>query len=130
VEWKEAVRETTVEGLHLLTAGIAVKNASEILSSKTMLSLIDEMKREYGIVIFDSPPLLPVTDATVLASVVDGVVLVVRAEKTSREGVKRSIDLLRSVGAKVLGAVLTGVHSPDLYEYRDYYSHYLELTDK
>ncbi len=130
VEWKEAVRETTVEGLHLLTAGIAVKNASEILSSKTMLSLIEEMKREYGIVIFDSPPLLPVTDATVLASVVDGVVLVVRAEKTSKEGVKRSIDLLRSVGAKVLGAVLTGVHSPDLYEYRDYYSHYLELTDK
>jgi len=131
IQWKQAVRETTVEGLYLLAAGVGVKNASEILSSRSMFTLIKEAKDEYGIVFFDSPPLHPVTDAAVLASFVDGVILVVRAEKTSREDVKRSMEILKSVNADILGAVLTGAENTRYKGYDDYYQvHYKKRGEK
>jgi len=129
INWREAVRETTVNGLYLIPAGVGVKNASEILSSKLMWSFIEEIKKEYGIVFFDSPPLLPVTDAAVLAALVDGVILITKIGKTSREGIKRSMDILRDVRAKILGTVLTGVRGPDYYGYKDYYNTYAEMMD-
>lgn len=124
--WRDVLRETAVTGLHLIGAGAGVKNAPEILSSKSMLSFLKGAKNEYGIVIFDSPPLLPVTDAMVLASIVDGVILVVKSGKTKKESVNRSIDILRNIEAHILGVVLTNVPSQDLYSYRDYYDAYLK----
>ena len=124
VDWKKGIRETSIIGLDLLSAGAIVKNASELLSSKTMLSFVHEIKNAYGMIIFDSPPLLPVTDATVLASVLDGVILVIKSGKTTLEGVRRSLDLLKSVEARLLGAVLVGVSSANVYGYKDYYRIY------
>lgn len=121
VKWQDAVRETAVKGLHLLSAGVGVKNASEVLGSKSMVSLIQEAKKEYGLIIFDSPPLLPVTDAAVLASIIDGIVLIVKADKTMREDVRHSLDLLNNMKTKFMGVVLTGVKSVGHYKYRDYY---------
>ena len=129
INWQEAVRETTVNGLYLIPAGVGVKNASEILSSKLMWSFIEEVKKEYGIVLFDSPPLLPVTDGAVLAALVDGVILIAKMGKTSRDGIKRSIDILKDVNAKIIGTVLTGVRGPDYYGYKDYYNTYAEMMD-
>jgi len=130
IQWQDAVRETTVDGLYLLAAGVGVKNASEILSSRTMFTLIKEAKDAYGIVFFDSPPLLPVTDAAVLASFVDGVILVIRAEKTSREDVEHSMEILKSVNADVLGAVLTGVENTRYKGYDDYYHMHLKKRNE
>lgn len=121
VDWHKIIRETTVQGLHLMAAGTGVKNASEILGSKSMESFIEESGNEYGMVIFDSPPLLPVTDATILASVVDGVVLVAGVGKTSKESVKRAMELLENAEANVLGVVVTGMPIADMYGYREYY---------
>lgn len=124
--WRDVLRETAVTGLHLMGAGTCVKNAPEILSSKSMLSFLKGAKSEYGIVIFDSPPLLPVTDAMLLASMVDGVVLVVKAGKTKKESVNRSIEILKNIEAHILGVVMTNVPSENLYGYRDYYDAYLK----
>ena len=126
VLWTEAVRETATKGLYLLSAGMGVSNASELLSSRRMYRLIEEAKEVFNIVLFDSPPMLPVADAMILASVVDGVVLVVKADKTKREGVRRSMDILENANANVLGALVTGVELHDLYGYRNYYASYVE----
>ena len=130
IGWKEAIRETSVNGLYIMAAGTSVTNAPEIISSKSMVSFIKEARQEYGIMVFDSSPLLAVVDATILSSVVDGVILVARASKTSREGLRRSMEVLRSAEANILGVVLTGVYISDLYRYRDYYHVYFEDMEK
>jgi len=130
IGWQEAIRETSVSGLYIMAAGTGVTNAPEIISSKSMVSFIKEARREYGITVFDSSPLLPVVDATILASVVDGVILVARASKTSRDGLRRSMEVLRSAKANILGVVLTGVDIFDISRYRGYYHAYLEGKDK
>lgn len=120
----DAVRETAVSGLYLLASGTEVKNAPEILTSKSMRTFIQEASDEYGIVIIDSPPLLPVTDATVLASLVDSVILVSRAAITSREEVIRATELLQNAEVDILGAVLTGVDASTIVGYQNYYNAY------
>jgi len=131
VSWKEALRETSINGLYLMGAGTGVKNASELLSSKLLAKFIHEAKEEFGLILFDSPPLLPVTDATILASLVDGVVLIVRNDKTAIHQVKSAMDLLKNVSTKLFGAILLGLKPQDSYAYKDYYGTYMEnLKDK
>ena len=87
-----------------------------------MERFVAEARAAYEIVIFDTPPLLPVTDAAVTAAVADGVILVVRHGKTRREQVADALDALASVDARVLGTVLSMVPSnradrlPSYYE--------------
>jgi tyrosine-protein kinase Etk/Wzc len=126
IDWKEAVRETAIKGLYFLSAGDGVKNAPELLSSKAMLSFIQETKKEFSIVLLDSPPILPVSDAMVLAATVDGVILVVRSGKSSRISLERSVNLLKRTDTPILGIVLTDLQGPDLYGYKDYYSSYTD----
>lgn len=121
IEWKEAVRETSVPYLNLLSAGQGVKNGPELISSKRMLQFIKDVKQEYDRVIIDSPPMLPVTDATILSSIVDGVILVVRTGKTKRTGLKRSIELLMRARSQFLGVVMSGIKESESYEYENYY---------
>ncbi len=130
MEWRDVVRETSVEGLDILPAGVGVKNAAELLSTKRMISFVKEVKEEYKKIIFDSPPILPVTDGTILAAVVDGIILVVRERKTSIKDIRRSLNLLRDINTPILGAIITGIYGPDYYGYRDYYSHYLKEIEK
>ena len=63
LSWQSAVRETAVKNLYLLAAGPSVKNASELLGSKWMSQFLHDAKKEFSIILFDSPPILPVTDA-------------------------------------------------------------------
>jgi capsular exopolysaccharide synthesis family protein len=94
-------------------------NPAELLSAERMRELLLRLGREYDYVVVDSPPLLSVTDATVLSVLVDGVILVVRSGATTREGLRHSRQLLLNANARVLGAVLNAVdlRSPDYYYY-------------
>ena len=131
LSWQTAVRETVVKDLYLLAAGPSVKNASELLGSKWMDQFLNDVKKEYHIIFLDSPPLLPVTDATVLASKVDGIVLVIKEGKTSKRNIARSIELINSVHGNLLGAVVTGIQEKEQYGYKDYYRSYgLESNKK
>ena len=99
------------ENLTIITAGKIPPNPSEMLASRAMTAFIEEMKKEFKYIILDTPPLQAVTDAQVLSTKVDGVLLVVRAGSTKRDAVLNSIDLIKKVQGKVIGTVLNGVEN-------------------
>ena len=107
------------ENLHILTTGTKVVNHSEILSSLTLDSLLEELDKKYDRIIIDSPPVLAVTDAQVLSKKVDGTLLVILSNKTKKNLVKNAKDLLTKVNANILGAILNGeeINSKEYYNY-------------
>ncbi|MGV3117915.1 CpsD/CapB family tyrosine-protein kinase [Clostridium baratii] len=96
------------EYLDILTAGKIPPNPSEMLGSKAMSSLLDELSNIYDVIILDSPPVLAVTDAQILSTKVDGTILVVRGEKTKKDSVIAAKGVLNKVNANILGTVLNG----------------------
>ena len=97
------------ERLTILTSGKIPPNPSEMLGSKNMSILSDELKKQYDVIILDSAPLQMVTDAQILSTKVDGTLLVIKARTTKKETVLQSKKLLENVGANILGIVLNGV---------------------
>jgi capsular exopolysaccharide synthesis family protein len=99
--------ETGVETLQLLTSGQLPQNPSVLLGTDRMRSILGALVSRADLVILNAPPVLAVTDATLLASQVDGTLLVVRARSTQREHVQRAQALLNKVNARLIGAVLS-----------------------
>ena len=99
------------ENLTIITAGKIPPNPSEMLASRAMTAFIKEMKKEFKYIILDTPPLQAVTDAQVLSTKADGVLLVVRAGSTKKDAVLNSVDLIKKVQGKVIGMVLNGVEN-------------------
>ncbi|MBN1050115.1 CpsD/CapB family tyrosine-protein kinase [Clostridium botulinum] len=99
------------ENLHVLTSGKIPPNPAEMLSSTAMSKLLEELKKEYDIIMLDSAPLGAVTDAQILSTKVDGTVLVTRAERTKRESVIEAKNLLTKVGANIIGSILHAVEN-------------------
>ena len=97
--------------MHVLLAGNIPPNPSELLGSKRMEKLLEEMKKHYDYIILDSPPINMVTDAVILANKTDGVLFVVRNNHADRGSVQHAVDQLEYAHAKVLGFVLNGVTS-------------------
>jgi len=120
--WKDLVRETSIKELDLMASGPPVKNAPELLGSRFMSALIDKASQEYGILFLDAPPVLPVTDALVLASLVDAVVLVAKGGQTTRDALQRSIDHLKNIHAHLLGVILTCAETSRVHVYSEYQS--------
>jgi capsular exopolysaccharide synthesis family protein len=124
-ELSELVRSSDVQGLSVLTSGPSVENPVELLDSKKMAETVMELKERYDVVIIDSPPLTAVADPLILARQVDGVLQVVHGNKTSRKAVKRAKELLESVKAPLLGAILNNIDfSRDGYHYGYYRTGY------
>ncbi len=117
----QAVQETEVPELFLLTSGPIPPNPAELLASNNMTELLKEMKEEFDMVIFDTPPVLAVADAQILANQVDGSILVVSSGKTDKEAAVKAKELLLKANAKVLGAVL---NNRKMEEGSDYYYYY------
>jgi capsular exopolysaccharide synthesis family protein len=104
----EAAQKTSIENLSVLTSGPKPPNPSELLGSMRMDQVIKEARNLYDIVIFDMPPIVAVTDAQIMASKVDGTLLVVRENVTKKESVTKAKELLHLVNARVLGVVYNG----------------------
>jgi succinoglycan biosynthesis transport protein ExoP len=100
-------QQTEVPGLHLLACGPIPPNASEILHTERFRELIEELKNTYDNVIFDSPPVQIVSDAMILATQVDGVIVVAHSKVSKRKSVEETLNSLRSVKANLLGVVLS-----------------------
>lgn len=115
VDIDDALQEVA-PGLRVLTAGRIPPNPSEMLGGSRMQQLVDRLSAD-AFVVLDAPPLLPVTDAGLLAAHADGVVLVVRAGRTTKEAVTFCARALDQVGGRLLGVVLNGVRSRDLRGY-------------
>lgn len=101
-----AVKETGIENLSVLTSGPIPPNPSELLASKSMDQFLEEAYSDYDLVLFDTPPVLAVTDAQILANKCDGTILVVYSNKTEKEPLIKSKELLENAKAKLLGTVL------------------------
>ncbi len=99
----------------MITAGSIAANPSELLDTERMQAVIDSLERWVDVVIIDAPPVLPVTDASVIAAMVGAVVVVVAAERTGRDEVRRGIRSLGTVKANVIGVVLNMVSSTESY---------------
>ncbi|MDZ7267803.1 MAG: polysaccharide biosynthesis tyrosine autokinase [candidate division KSB1 bacterium] len=120
----EAIAATEIDNLHVMTCGTLPPNPSELLGSSTMQRLMETLKAEYEILLFDSPPAIAVTDAAVLARLVDGVFLVVKAGQTSKEATFQTFKLLQQMKARFLGTLLNSVKMESLYGSYYYYYHY------
>lgn len=105
---EDAVNRTDIETLDVMTCGPIPPNPSELLASRKMETLLKEALLSYDMVIFDTPPVLAVTDAQILANIVDGSVLVVRSTSTEIEAATRAKEALEPAKAKLLGVVLNG----------------------
>lgn len=113
-------QHTSVANLSVLTAGPKPPNPSELLGSKRMDQFIEEACRLYDVILFDMPPIVVVTDAQIMASKVDGTLMVVREEVTRKDALMNAKKLLDMVHAHILGVVYNGVekgHAQDYYYY-------------
>jgi polysaccharide biosynthesis transport protein len=111
--------------LNLLPSGPIPPNPAELIGSEQMANLLKTMSEHFTHVVVDSPPIASFTDGVLVASMVDGVILVVNSGKSSRQVVRRSRQLLMDIGAKVFGVVLNNVNlrSQDNYYYYQSYYH-------
>ena len=119
----EIIKTSQVENLSLITTGILPPNPSESLGSQRMKELINILSEKYDYMFFDSPPIIAVTDALVLAPWIDGIILVLRSEMTDKDAALRAYELLKKVNAKMIGSLLNDVSSSYMYG-SGYYSYY------
>jgi capsular exopolysaccharide synthesis family protein len=119
-----AIIKTAEENLFLLPSGKAPHNPSEMLASARLPFLINLLKRRFDLIVIDSPPILPTSDALLLAPHADGVVLVTRSGMINKEMVKKAADQLRQTGANLIGVALNAVDINRESYYRNYYKYY------
>ncbi len=120
---REAIRPDILENLDMLPSGSLPPNPSELLGSDAMHSLVGQLRHDYDYLIMDTPPTLPVTDASIIATVADAAILVVRSGDTEETAAQRALEQLRRVRARVAGAVLNAVTHKRDREYTYYYSY-------
>jgi len=113
---------SNIEHLFLLTTGSTVENTSEVLGSKITRMFISLLKKKYDVIIIDSPPVLVVTDTSILGSIVDGVLIVCIAGKTHQRTFNRTVELLEKGNIKIWGIVLN--QSAEEYIPRSYQGYY------
>jgi capsular exopolysaccharide synthesis family protein len=120
VELKKAVHDSGVDKLHILSSGPIPPNPAELLSSKAMEQFFKDAYEEYDLIIFDTPPVLAVTDAQIMANLCQGTILVVSSGKTEMEAANKAKELLISAKGKLLGTVLNNKKITDTSYYYYY----------
>lgn len=124
-EIDEIFKQTEVENLYLVPCGIVPPNPSELLGSEKMKEFIEYLKSNYDMVIFDTPPLVAVTDALILANQVDGVLLVASAGKTEIDVIDKAREMIHRVGGNIIGVLLNNFDASATYgTYYRYYRYY------
>lgn len=119
--------------LYMLTSGPVPPNPAELIGSEQMATLLKMLQQRFTHIVVDSPPIASFTDGVLIASMVDGVILVVNSGQSSRQVVRRTRQLLNEIGAKIFGVVLNKVNltSDNSYYYQHYYhSNYYPGTDE
>jgi capsular exopolysaccharide synthesis family protein len=129
---QDVIIHSDIPNLDVIPCGPIPPNPSEIIGSQKMSRIMEKLQEQYDRIIVDSPPITAVTDATVLAKFVDGVMLVVHAGVTPRQVVKTGLEQVQGVDANVLGAVLNDVDTgkESYYYYQYYYYYYGEDGEK
>lgn len=132
---QEIIKETGIPNLSIITSGPVPPNPSELLSSKRMQEFVDIVKEKFDIVIFDTAPIVTVTDTTIISGMVDGTIFVIKSGKTTFDLAKRSVKILHDINSKIFGAVLNGMDITKqgydyIYPYYYQYGHYGSVKEK
>lgn len=132
ISYEQLFKTTFLDNLFLITSGVLPPNPSELLASHKMEDTLARLRADFDLVVIDSPPVIAVTDAAVMSTKVSGTILIVSAEHTNRDAIARADSLLKSVNAKLLGALLNGVNVEGMYGsyYYYYYHHYYSKPTK
>jgi capsular exopolysaccharide synthesis family protein len=133
--FKEAITSwPDLPSLHIMTSGPVPPLPSELLGSRQMEDLIESLRSEYDFVLIDTPPVLAVTDASILARLTDAAILIIRYGAAQRHVVQRCIDMLDRSSAHLLGVAVNAVNfnAPEYSEYygRKYYEYYGERQER
>jgi succinoglycan biosynthesis transport protein ExoP len=120
------IQETVVPNLYIIPGGRTPPNPAELLGSERMKDILAACNGHFDHIVIDSPPVLSVTDARILAPIVDGVILVIKGGETPKQAVQRSKRLLQEIDANIIGTVLNqvDVRSADYLYYSRYYYRY------
>ncbi|WP_343045105.1 CpsD/CapB family tyrosine-protein kinase [Paenibacillus lemnae] len=121
IDLEDAVQETGIPHLYVMTSGPIPPNPAELLGSEKMKELLEQLRTQFDIILIDTPPLLAVTDAQLLASQSDGVLLVMHAGKVRKEIAVKAKENLQRVNARLLGVVLNKVKRKTSEKYYYYY---------
>lgn len=107
--YEEAIRKDMYTNLDVMFSGDVPPNPSELLGNEQMRRLIEDMEKRYDYILIDTPPVNVVSDACVVANLLDGVLMLVRKDRSRRDDIRKAVDRLSLTGAKPLGFVLNGV---------------------
>jgi capsular exopolysaccharide synthesis family protein len=120
-----AIQETEIANLSAFTSGSLPPNPAELLGSERMFDILRQVREQSDIIVIDSPPVMAVTDAAVLAPRVDGVLLVVKPGTTKLAACKQAVEQLQRVGANILGVILNDIEiNRSGYKYAYYKGYY------
>jgi len=119
------LEKTDIENLYLIPCGVVPPNPSELLGSEKMKKFVEYLKSNYDLVVFDTPPLVAVADALILANQVDGVLLVASAGKTEIDVLDKAREMIQRVEGNVIGVLLNNFDASATYgTYYRYYRYY------
>lgn len=122
----EVIKPTGIDNLDAITAGDIPPNPSELLSSNALRKALSILSSRYDLIIIDSPPVIAVTDAAVLATRTDALLLVISSGYVSKREVMRAVQILSNVRANMLGVLLNGLDVKRIYGSYYYYYHYYQ----
>ncbi|MBC1565085.1 CpsD/CapB family tyrosine-protein kinase [Listeria booriae] len=122
-ELGNCIQHTIFENLYVITSGIIPPNPAELLSSEKMKNFVNTVSDMFDIVIFDAPPVLPVVDPLIIASLVDGVVFNIHSGRTDQQSAMKAVEKLKSVDSRIIGVVLNNKKRKDSAPYERYYEY-------
>jgi len=128
-------KKSDIDNLDIITSGLVPPNPSEMLASSRMSEFFDELEEKYDYILVDSPPVIAVTDAMILANQIDVLSLVVRTNVTDRNIILRTKEILANINVNISGIIVNGIdvqkyYSGYAYYYYYYYYYYGEGKDK
>ena len=126
-DYSKIIRQSVKPNLSFITAGIFTPNPAELIGSHKMVSLIDYFKQNFDMIFIDTPPIVAVTDATLMGAKTDGVLMVIKSHHADREIVSRAANILLNIKVKIIGTILNDIdltHRYSSYGYYKYYYHY------
>ncbi|MDA3813605.1 MAG: polysaccharide biosynthesis tyrosine autokinase [Candidatus Cloacimonetes bacterium] len=130
---ESVIKETNVNNLDVISSGIIPPNPSELLASKRMDEAIESLKEKYDYILFDSPPVIAVTDSMVMANKVDLLILAIRVNQADKNVVKRTKELLENIKVDIAGVVINGIQPHryyNSYDYNYYYYYYYGKSEE
>ena len=127
---KSLVQQTEIENLSIITSGVIPPNPSEMLGSNRMIDFVKSLENEYDMILFDSPPLVAVTDANMISKEIDRIVLVIKVGQTDKKAFHHTIVNLKNIVAPLGGIIMNAVTNKSsygsyyYYYYHQYYNYY------